>query len=104
MILEGGHRRRGTIVFSACVVWGRAVVAAAARRYSGWSGTQVSVDFLFGHGMIRPATYKAVNEACDGHWGTYEPPPEPCRSLLGDPTRPLMREAGDDTTRHGRRR
>eukprot|EP01064_Diplonema_japonicum_P024759 TRINITY_DN3546_c1_g3_i1.p1 TRINITY_DN3546_c1_g3~~TRINITY_DN3546_c1_g3_i1.p1 ORF type:complete len:503 (+),score=98.87 TRINITY_DN3546_c1_g3_i1:29-1510(+) len=63
--------------------------------YSGWIGTKTSVDFLFGHGMIKDATYKKINEACKGHWGTFEAPPEPCKSLLGDPIRPVMWEAGD---------
>ena len=63
--------------------------------YSGWIGTQTSVDFLYGHGMIKEETYNKINAACDGHWGTYEAPPEPCKTLLEDPTRPVMSEAGD---------
>eukprot|EP00755_Sulcionema_specki_P007838 Sspe_Gene.39311::Locus_18961_Transcript_1_1_Confidence_1.000_Length_1578::g.39311::m.39311/K16296/SCPL-I; serine carboxypeptidase-like clade I len=63
--------------------------------YSGWIGTQTSVEFLYGHGMIREATYKKINEACAGHWGTYDAPPEPCKSLLENPIRPVMSEAGD---------
>eukprot|EP01059_Diplonema_ambulator_P009302 TRINITY_DN19136_c0_g1_i1.p1 TRINITY_DN19136_c0_g1~~TRINITY_DN19136_c0_g1_i1.p1 ORF type:complete len:508 (+),score=88.37 TRINITY_DN19136_c0_g1_i1:48-1526(+) len=63
--------------------------------YSGWIGTKTAVDFRYGHGMIKDATYKRINEACEGHWGTFKAPPEPCRSLLGDPIRPVMWEAGD---------
>eukprot|EP01062_Namystynia_karyoxenos_P063870 TRINITY_DN5666_c0_g1_i1.p2 TRINITY_DN5666_c0_g1~~TRINITY_DN5666_c0_g1_i1.p2 ORF type:complete len:503 (+),score=127.94 TRINITY_DN5666_c0_g1_i1:78-1586(+) len=63
--------------------------------YSGWIGTQVALDFRFQHGMISEPTYRKINAACAGHWGTYDAPPEPCKSLLEDPIRPVMSEAGD---------
>ncbi|KAH8095417.1 serine carboxypeptidase [Aureococcus anophagefferens] len=32
--------------------------------YSGWAGTQVSLDFLHGHGMIPDAAKRAIDAAC----------------------------------------
>ncbi|KAJ1457876.1 peptidase S10, serine carboxypeptidase [Pelagophyceae sp. CCMP2097] len=68
--------------------------------YSGWAGTEVSVEFLYGHGMIPPAKKQEVDEAC-GDWyvreppGPQGPPPDECARLLEDKVRPLKSIAGD---------
>ena len=63
--------------------------------YSGWIGTQVALDFRFRHGMISEPLYARVNEACQGQWGTYSAPSQECQTLLEDPVRPVLEEAGD---------
>jgi len=68
--------------------------------YSGWAGTQVSLDFLYGHGMVPDALKARVDEAC-GEWYVSEPPgpqtepPTACADLLEDPVRPVKSAAGD---------
>ena len=68
--------------------------------YSGWAGTQVSLDFLAGHGMIPEAKKKQIDAACASWYeeappGPYGPPPADCRALLEDPIRPVKSIAGD---------
>ena len=65
--------------------------------YSGWLGTQVSVDFLFRHGMLSEDYYDEINEKCKDFFpGTYEPPiSKACRDILEDPIRPCKSVAGD---------
>jgi serine carboxypeptidase-like clade 1 len=64
--------------------------------YSGWAGTQVALDFRFRHGMISEPLYAKINAACQGQWGTLgAPTSEACRTLLEDPVRPCLAEAGD---------
>ena len=64
--------------------------------YSGWIGTQVALEFRFRHGMISEALYAEINEACVGEWGTYDAPRSAkCATLLEDPVRPVLHEAGD---------
>ena len=63
--------------------------------YSGWIGTQVALDFRFGHGMISEALYAKINKVCEGQWGTYEAPSKECATLLEDPVRPCLSVAGD---------
>ena len=63
--------------------------------YSGWIGTQVALDFRFGHGMISEALYAEINKECAGQWGTYAAPSKACADLLEDPVRPCKSKAGD---------
>ena len=63
--------------------------------YSGWIGTQVALDFRFGHGMISEQLYAKINAACEGQWGTFDAPSKECAELLEDPVRPCLNEAGD---------
>lgn len=63
--------------------------------YSGWMGTQVAVDFRYGHGMISERTYNVINEACEGQWNTFDPPSAACAKVLEDPIRPVLSETGD---------
>ena len=57
--------------------------------YSGWAGTQTSLEFLYGHGMIPDWRKAEIDEAC-GAWyerappGPYEAPPAKCAALLED--------------------
>lgn len=73
--------------------------------YSNWRGVKVSLDFLFGHGMIPEHVHSKIYEACSSWWGNgkpfpegpdmFNPPPEPCKTLLEDPIRPVKSVAGD---------
>ena len=68
--------------------------------YSGWAGTQVSLDFLHGHGMIPDAKKRAIDAACADWYvaappGPQAPPPPACAAALEDPVRPAMSVAGD---------
>ncbi|KAK7240021.1 serine-type carboxypeptidase [Aureococcus anophagefferens] len=68
--------------------------------YSGWAGTQVSLDFLHGHGMIPDAAKRAIDAACADWYvaappGPQAPPPPACAAALEDPVRPAMSVAGD---------
>ena len=63
--------------------------------YSGWIGAKTAVEFRFYHGMIKEETYQKIVTACKDYWYQYDAPPEPCKSLIGDPIRPVISEAGD---------
>ena len=68
--------------------------------YSGWAGTQVSLDFLHGHGMISDAKKRDIDAACAGWYevappGPQSPPPPRCAAALEDPIRPAKSFAGD---------
>ena len=41
--------------------------------YSGWAGTKISLDFLYGHGMIPDIIKERVDEVC-ADWYVSEPP------------------------------
>ena len=68
--------------------------------YSGWAGTKISLDFLYGHGMIPDIVKERVDSVC-GDWYVPEPPgpqtspPTECADALEDPIRPLKSIAGD---------
>jgi len=68
--------------------------------YSGWAGTQISLDFLYGHGMIPDGLKSQIDDAC-ADWYVAEPPgpqtapPTACSDLLEDPIRPVKSVAGD---------
>ena len=36
--------------------------------YSGWAGTKISLDFLYGHGMIPDIVKERVDEVCADWW------------------------------------
>ncbi|KAH8074265.1 serine carboxypeptidase [Aureococcus anophagefferens] len=66
--------------------------------YSGWAGTQVSLDFLHGHGMIPDAAKRAIDAACADWYvaappGPQAPPPPACAAALEDPVRPAIAAA-----------
>ncbi|KAJ9451400.1 Serine carboxypeptidase-like 21 [Diplonema papillatum] len=69
--------------------------------YSGWAGTKVALDFRYYHALISEETYNKVNAACEGHYGTVEAPPEPCKSLLENPIDPVNSETGTIETMGG---
>ena len=62
--------------------------------YSGWIGTKTALDFRYGHGMVKEETYQKIQEVCKGQWGTYDPPSDDCKALLGDPINPVVEETG----------
>jgi hypothetical protein len=68
--------------------------------YSGWHGTQVSLDFLAGHGMLPEAKKREIDVACADWYVTAPPgpedePPAQCKALLEDAVRPAKSIAGD---------
>ena len=68
--------------------------------YSGWAGTKVSLDFLYGHGMVPDIVKERVDEVCADWYvseppGPQTPPPTQCADALEDPIRPLKSTAGD---------
>ena len=68
--------------------------------YSGWAGTKISLDFLYGHGMIPDIIKERVDEVCADWYvseppGPQTPPPTACAHALEDPIRPLKSIAGD---------
>ena len=68
--------------------------------YSGWAGTKISLDFLYGHGMIPDIIKERVDEVCADWYvseppGPQTPPPTQCADALEDPIRPLKSTAGD---------
>ena len=68
--------------------------------YSGWAGTKISLDFLYGHGMIPDIVKERVDDVCADWYvseppGPQTPPPTKCAEALEDPIRPLKSIAGD---------
>ena len=68
--------------------------------YSGWAGTKVSLDFLYGHGMVPDIVKERVDKVCADWYvseppGPQTPPPTQCADALEDPIRPLKSTAGD---------
>jgi hypothetical protein len=45
--------------------------------------------------MISEPLFSRINAACQGQWETLGPPVGECRTLLEDPARPCLTEAGD---------
>jgi serine carboxypeptidase-like clade 1 len=68
--------------------------------YSGWRGTQTSLEFLFRHGMLPEGKKKQIDAACKDWYveappGPTTDPPAACAALLEDKVRPAKSIAGD---------
>ena len=71
--------------------------------YSGWAGTKIALDFLYGHGMIPDIIKERVDEVCADWYASSRPARRhrhrrQCAHALEDPIRPLKSIAGDTRT------